>query len=311
MDAKSKTESSTHTSVLHALTAEDKLVTTGMRQMAAPNKGKLQGIAGREPFDAIMGHVAPPDDTIYEPDALGGVRGWWCRPKSAPADSAILHLHGGWFSWGSALAFRNFVGHIAKRANLNAFVPDYRLAPENPFPAGLSDAKAAHSGMIERGIKKIALTGDSAGGGLALALLLATTGANAPLGAAVLSPVTDLTLSGDSWTTRAESDPYFLRPQVESLILSYLNGHEPTDPLASPLFGNLAGLPPILVHVGDDEVLLDDSVRFVEKASAAGVDARLETWLGMPHGFAGAVGQLNAAGHALDSIGSFLASRLA
>jgi len=159
------------------------------------------------------------------------------------------------------------------------------------------------------------VTGDSAGGNLALSLLaiLAAEPANAmrPVGALVLSPVTDLALTGSSWQTRAEADPYFVREQAQGLIDAYLNGHDATDPVASPLYGNLAGLPPIRVQAGDDEVLLDDSVRLVERAVAAGVDARLDVWEGMPHGFIGSIGQTEAAASAMDLIGKFLSSVLA
>jgi epsilon-lactone hydrolase len=126
----------------------------------------------------------------------------------------------------------------------------------------------------------------------------------------VLSPLTDLTLSGSSWESRAAADPYFTKPQAASMVPLYLGAHDPQDPLASPLFGDLAGLPPIRVHVGDDETLLDDSLRYVERAVAAGVDARVDIWEGLPHVFPSAVGQLEAADRAMSAIGSFLAERL-
>lgn len=125
-----------------------------------------------------------------------------------------------------------------------------------------------------------------------------------------LSPVTDLALTGASWETRAAADPYFVRSQAAELVGSYLGGHDPADPLASPLYGKLAGLPPIRVHVGNDEVLLDDSLRYVERAVASGVDGRVDVWEGMPHGFVSGIGTLAAANQALDEIGRFLADRL-
>jgi epsilon-lactone hydrolase len=245
-------------------------------------------------------------------DRFGEIPGWWCEPADALPGAAILHLHGGWFNLGSAAAYRHLVGHIALSGRATAFVPDYRLAPEHPFPAAIEDAKATLRGLAERGIHRIAVTGDSAGGNLALSLAAAepATGVR-PVGAAVLSPVTDLALTGSSWQTRAEAEPYFVREQVEGLVQAYLNGHDPTDPVASPLYGSFGGLPPIRVHVGDDEVLLDDSQRLVERAVAAGVDAHLDVWEGMPHGFVGAIGQMEAAARALSGIGEFLSSRLA
>jgi acetyl esterase/lipase len=126
----------------------------------------------------------------------------------------------------------------------------------------------------------------------------------------VLSPVTDLTLSGATYETRADADPFFTRPQVAALVLSYLGSGDPKHPLASPLHGRFAGMPPVRVHVGDDEVLLDDSRRYVERAVAAGVDARVDVWMGMPHPFAANIGRLKAAAQALDVIGAFLSDRL-
>jgi acetyl esterase/lipase len=130
------------------------------------------------------------------------------------------------------------------------------------------------------------------------------------VGVAAMSPVTDLTLSGASYETRADTDPYFTKPQVAELLRSYLGSADANDPLASPLQGRLSGLPPIRVHVGDDEVLLDDSRRYVERAVAAGVDARLDVWTGMPHGFPALVGAVKASAQALDAIGLFLTERL-
>jgi acetyl esterase/lipase len=127
----------------------------------------------------------------------------------------------------------------------------------------------------------------------------------------VFSRVTDLTMAGESWTSRAEAGPFFVRDQAEALIGAYLAGHDPADPLASPLFGKLAGLPPVRVHVGNDEVLRDDSLRYVERAVAAGVNAAVVVWEGMVHGFSGNVGRLEAADVALLSVGAFLAERLA
>jgi acetyl esterase/lipase len=302
-------------STFHTISAEDKAAMAAMRTIVEPNKGRLQGTAARVPFDAIMERVVAPVGVAYEADTVGGVSGWWCRPESARTGEAILHLHGGWFNWGSAKAFRNIVGHIAARTGVGAFVPDYRLAPEHPFPAAIEDVRACYLGLIGRGLAKIAITGDSAGGNLALGLLsfataLKASGGVLPVAAAVLSPVTDLSLTGASWETRAAVDPYFIRSQAAELVHSYLAGHDPMDPLASPLYGELIGLPPIRVLVGDDEVLLDDSLGYVERAVAAGVDARVDVWEGMAHGFLSGIGKLAASTEALDVIGAFLADRL-
>jgi epsilon-lactone hydrolase len=312
-DATCKKASVSESSLLtHPITPEDAAFMTAMRAMLAPLKGKLQGTAAREPFNGIMERVLPPENVAFQPGTVGGISGLWCKPGKARSGEAILHLHGGWFNWGSAQAYGNLVGRIAARTGVEAFVPDYRLAPEHPFPAAVHDVQACYRGLVERGLRRIAVSGDSAGGNLALVLtsLATTSGGVIPVGAAVLSPVTDLALTGPSFETRAAVDPYFIRPQVEGLVHSYLGDTDPRNPLASPLYGNLAGLPPIRIHVGEDEVLLDDSRRYLERAVAARVDARLDVWEGMPHGFVGSVGKLTAAAMALDAIGEFLAQRL-
>jgi monoterpene epsilon-lactone hydrolase len=297
----------------HPVTVADSTAMAALRQVTAPYKGLLRGIRARGAFDDIMNRVAAPSNVRYEESNVGGVSGWWCHPDDAHADVAILHLHGGWFSWGSALVFRHMVGQIVSRAKVSAFIPDYRLAPEYPYPAGLMDALAVYRGLIAGGDLRVAVSGDSAGGGLALSLLsiIASEAATRqPVAAAVISPVTDLTFSGASWDTRAETDPYFVKEQCQHQADAYLNGHDSADLLVSPLFANLAGLPPIRVHVGDDEVLLDDAVRYAERAAAAGVDASVDVWIGMPHGFTSAVGTMDAAGHSLDAIAEFLAGSL-
>ena len=297
--------------VFHPISAADKAAIAAMRPIIEPNKGLLQGTAAREPFDAIMMHVAVPEGVSFEAGAVGGIPGGWCKPQNARPGAVILHIHGGWFNWGSAKAYRNLVGHLAMHARAVAFAPDYRLAPEHPFPAAVQDVRATWFGLTDLGYTNIGVTGDSAGGTLALGLLVSLKESRlnnqvVPVAGVALSPVTDLSLSGASWTTRAAADPYFTQLQAAELVQSYLNGADPSDPAASPLRANLTGLPPIRVHVGDDEVLLDDSVRFVDQALAAGVDAQLNVWEGMVHGFPGSVGQLSASTQALEQIGSFL-----
>jgi epsilon-lactone hydrolase len=262
-----------------------------------------------------MESILPGDDVTFEADTLGGVPGLWVRPADWRSGEAIVHLHGGWFNFGSARAFRHLVGHIAARAGARAFIPDYRLAPESPFPAATDDVLACYQALAGRDVHRIALSGDSAGGNLALVLASRVTGeaasTNATLvGVAVLSPVTDLTLSGATYETRADADPFFTRPQVAELVHCYLGDVDPKHPLASPLHGRLSGIPSARIHVGDDEVLLDDSLRYVERAVAGGVDARVDVWMGMAHGFVGSIGRLKAAAQALDAVGAFLAERL-
>ena len=300
---------------VHPITLADAEAMTAMRAVVSPNKGRMQGLAARIPFAAIMETVAAPDAVTYGPDTVEGVSGLWCKPENARPGQVVLHLHGGWFNWGSAQAFRHMVGQIASAAGVVAFVPDYRLAPEHPFPAAPEDVQACYLGLVERGFSRIAVTGDSAGGNLALGLiafLASVTNAekSALVGAVALSPVTDLSQSGESWETRAVADPYFLKSQAAELIRSYLAGQDASDPVASPLFANLAGLTPVRVHVGNDKVLLDDSIRFVERAVAASVDARLDVWEGMVHGFLASIGRLAGSSGALRLIAEFLRERL-
>ena len=302
--------------VTHDLTPHDRALMAQMRPLIEPGKGKLRGTAARQVFDAMMLEVAAPEAVSYRQAELGGIAGWWCEPATALADTAILHLHGGWFNWGTATAFRHLVGHIARNANANAFIPDYRLAPEHPFPAAANDVAACFQGLLHLGRRGLAITGDSAGGNLALALLASAPARAASLSgqlraAAVLSPVSDLTLSAASWESQAAADPLFVRDQAQGLIAAYLSGLDPADPRVSPLFGGFTGLPPLRVHVGNDEVLRDDSMRYVEQAVLAGVDARVDVWMGMIHGFIANAGKLDAADAALRAIGTFLSERLA
>ena len=299
----------------HPLDAQDAAVASAIRTMAAPAKGTQRGIEGRPQFDALMGSVEPRDDVSFKKDTVGGIAGVWVHPTKPRAGAAILHLHGGWFNFGTAYAYRHFVGQIAARAKTSALIPDYRLAPENPFPAATDDVCACYRGLIEKAPRRIALTGDSAGGNLALGLaarIVATRSESiTPLvGIALFSPVTDLALSGATYRTRAEADPFFTRSQVAQLVHSYLGQADPHDALASPLYGTLVGLPPLCIQVGDDELLLDDSQLLLKRAVSAGVNARLDVWMGMPHGFVINVGKLKAAGLALEVVNAFLLDKL-
>jgi monoterpene epsilon-lactone hydrolase len=296
---------------VHPLSEADSPAATALRAAVAPFKGKLGGTAARGPFDDVMERVAAPTGVTFEADNVGGISGFWAKLARPQKGAAIIHVHGGWFNFGSARAYGNLVGHIASSAGADAFIPDYRLAPEILFPAAVTDVEACYRGLVGKGINKIAVTGDSAGGNLALVLLSIANarsyrGGRAPVGGVAISPVTDLALTGESYETRAEADPYFTKSQAAGLVASYLGGTDPKNPLASPLYGDLSGLPPVRVHVGDDEVLLDDSRRYVERAVAAGVDAELDVWMGMPHGFVTGVREFDAARQAIKAIGAFL-----
>src|SRR5256886_9254940 len=215
---------------VHPLSPEDALGATALRASVAAFKGKLAGTAARGPFDAVMERVAAPPDVTVAADTVGGIPGLWAKPARPRQGAAILHLHGGWFNLGTARAYRNFVGHIAASAGAAAFVPDYRLAPEHPFPAAVTDVEACYRGLVDKQINKIAVTGDSAGGDLALVLLSiacapAYKGGRAPVGAVDISPMTDLALTGESFQTRTQADPSFPKPQVAGLVASRSEQH--------------------------------------------------------------------------------------
>lgn len=294
---------------LRQITPADAAARASLRPMLAPYKGGLAGPEARPAYDEIMERVAPVSGVTFEWDTVGGIDGWWVKPAGATERRAILFLHGGWFVFGSAKAYRNFAGHVAQRAGIACFVPDYRLAPEHPLPAAIDDARAAYDGLVSRGFENISIVGDSAGGTLAIELLAALSkdeGAVRAASAVLLSPVTDLTLSAPSWETRDEADLYFTKAQAQSLVAMYLGATEASDPRASALNLDLTGLPPIYMIAGDDEMLLDDSRNFVRRAVAAGVDAKLDIWEGMLHVFPNQVGLFEASDTALNEIAAFL-----
>jgi acetyl esterase/lipase len=298
--------------IYHPLAREDRTVMDAMRIAVAPGKGQIE----RASFDELMEQTPDAAGVTFETGIVGGISGVWCRPKDALLPAAILYLHGGAYIAGSAHAYRHLAGQIAARTAVAAFIPDYRLAPEHHFPAALDDTRAVYRGLIERGVRAIAIVGDSAGGGLALALLTIaqsealSAGQFAPCAGAVMSPWVDLALTAPSLKDRAEADPLLTRTALLAAARSYLNGRDADDPLASPLYGSLAGMPPLQLHVGMEEILLDDARRYFARARAAKVDAALHVWEGMTHVFPSNVGKLIAADQALDTVADFLRERI-
>lgn len=289
----------------------------GMREQMTPMKGSISGPEARVPFDSMMQQVAAAPGVTYETATVGGVEGVWCRPvDAADASAAILYFHGGAYVIGSALAYRNFVGQIVSLTRTAAFVPAYGLAPERPFPAAVEDARAAYAGLVALGLTKIALAGDSAGGGLALVLLswavaqARQTGNPSPICAAAMSPWTDLALAGETMRSRAEADPLLTRDSLATTARLYLGEHSARDPLASPLHGNLADLPPVLMHVGEDEILLDDSRRYADLVAGQGGWCEVHVWEGMVHVFQSNFALLRAGKASLKAIAEFLEHQL-
>jgi monoterpene epsilon-lactone hydrolase len=295
------------------LVPADALARAQLRALLAPHKGEMREPQQRGAYDAFMQQVSPAPNVSYNPDTVHGVPGWWCVPADAKAGQAILYLHGGWFVLGSAGAYRNFVGHVAAQTRAATFIPDYRLAPEHPLPAAIDDARSVYDGLVEAGWRRIGVAGDSAGGALAIELLASLVQRRAavvPAAGVLLSPVTDLTLSGNTWVSRDQADLIFTKEQAQEVTALYLAGADAASSLASPLNLDLHGLPPLRLHTGDDEMLLDDSRRFAQRAEAAGVDVRLDVWEGMLHVFPAAIGAFEASRTALDEIAAFLIASL-
>lgn len=264
-----------------------------------------------------MGAPAPRGVAVRQLDVYG-LTAEWLVPEGAPTDARIVYLHGGGYVAGSRISHRSLAGRIARAAQLPALLVDYRLAPEHPFPAALEDALETllfaheHAPSGERAeARRLFLCGDSAGGGLALSTaLVARDQGRVPFHAiATMSAWTDLAVTGGSVTTRAELDPYLAAEHLVPGANLYVGDADPRDPRVSPLYGSLAGLPPLLMHVGDHEVLLDDTVRFAEKARAAGVDVVAEVWPEMFHVWHAFYGALDEARSAIAKIGDFFSHR--
>ena len=254
--------------------------------------------------------LKPPKDVQITPTKIAGVVGEWLTPRSLLARNKIMiYLHGGGYVVGSPATHRSLVARFAKACSIRALSLDYRLAPEHPFPAALEDALAVYHQVLDHGIapENILLAGDSAGSGLALATLISLRDNNQPLPAmsVCISPWTDLALTGESIQTCAHLDPYI---SYDSLTLNthYLGNHNPRSPLVSPLYADFTGLPPLLIHVGTDELLLSDSTRLAEQAKNAGVDVTLKIWDDMWHDFHMWAPYLPEANEALEEIAGFI-----
>ena len=266
----------------------------------------------RSDWDAAFAGCSVP--VRCEPASAGGIDGEWLVPADAPRDRAILYFHGGGFRIGSVASHRDLAARIADASGCRMLSINYRLAPEHRFPAALDDALAAYQYLRDQGLRPadIAFAGDSAGGNLVLAAMLAARDRGLPLPAAgaLMSPWTDLTAAGASYESRAEADPIHQRAMILALAKNYLGKDgDPRDPLASPLYADLNGLPPLLVQVGDRETVRDDSTELVAKARAVGADVELQVWDGMIHVFQ-MFPEIPQAREAIASLAIFLRSHL-
>jgi len=269
----------------------------------------------RAAMDAMGEMGALPTGCFHEPQTLGGVKCERVVPQGALAGRTILYLHGGGYTAGSPRSHRPMVARLAEAAKAVAMVADYRLGPEHRFPAAVEDAVAVYRALLERGTEpgQLVVAGDSAGGGLAMALALAlkAEGLPQPAGFLAISPWVDLTQSGASYRTKADSDPMISKAGLDSAALAYLGGLEANDPLASPVLGDFEGVAPVLIQTGSEEALLSDSITLADVLAHARVEVRLEVWPEMIHVFHAWGAALQAARRAIKVAGAWMDERFA
>jgi monoterpene epsilon-lactone hydrolase len=255
----------------------------------------------------------PTDVEVVEVDA-GGVRAEWITPHRADTDRVLMYVHGGGYVIGSMETHTRLVGHLAKSAGCRALNLDYRLAPEHPHPAAVEDGVAAYRWLLDRGTESanIVIGGDSAGGGLtvAIALKLRDEGLPQPAGLVPISPWIDLEATGASMESKAEVDLLVDRDSLKLMTDMFLAGQDANDPLAAPLHADLTGLAPMYIQVGGDETLLDDSTRLAANAATAGLDVRLDCFPEMQHVFQMAVGNVPEADDAVARAASWMSDHM-
>jgi acetyl esterase/lipase len=297
----------------HAVSIKDREAVLGFLSQNA-GLGAPSIADQRASIDAIAGFFPVPDGTEVQPATVGGVKGEWVRARRARQDAVLLYLHGGGYVIGSPTSHRHLVAAISEASGLSAFSADYRMGPEVQFPGAVEDAVAAYKGLLDTGIapSKLAIGGDSAGGGLTIATLVALRDRKIPLPAAavVLSPWVDLTGSGESMRTRASRDPMIKYEDIGKMAGAYLGSTDPKTPLASPIFADLTGLPPLLLQVGTEEALYDDTTRLAARASEAGVEVSAEYWGGMIHVWQVFYPILSEGRDAILRIGSYLKAHI-
>lgn len=269
----------------------------------------------RTSFEALMAYVPVPEDVEQTPVTLGGVNGIEVTIRGAAPSNVVLYLHGGVYVIGSAATSVALVGDIARRAGVSAIALDYRLGPEHPYPAAVDDVQAAYRGLLDQEVDpgSIAFAGDSAGAGLAVATLLALKEAGTPLPscAFLMSPYADLTLSGESLLAKEAVDPILTPHGLRNRIPDYVNGADASHPHISPVFGDLSGLPPLLIQVGSNEILLSDALRLAGRAATDDVPVTLEVTPGVPHVFQAYAAVLDEADVALERAATFLRGQFA
>jgi monoterpene epsilon-lactone hydrolase len=269
----------------------------------------------RKTFDAQHGATPPAEGCAIEAFAAGEVSGERITPAGASATKALLYHHGGGYMFGSPTSHRHLVSRLAKAAGVIGFNMDYRLSPEHPYPAALEDAMRAYRHLLDGGFaaEDIVVGGESAGGNLTAALLLKIRedGLPMPAGGYLLSPWLDTTQSGESYQARAKHDPMLSHASLTGASKAFLGAASGDHPMTSPVRADLSGLPPLLIQVGADEVLLSDSLDFARSAALAGVDVRLHVWAEMVHAWPLFHVALPTAGlAAIEEAGDWMAGRL-
>ena len=263
----------------------------------------------RQAMENAAKMMSLPGSVTIQAETVNGLYTEWLTPENEISDSVILYLHGGGYAIGSVNTHRAMVARIAKASRTKAWLIDYRLAPEYPFPAALDDATGAYQHLLNSGYshEQIILMGESAGGGLVLSTMicLRDTGIALPAAAVVMSPFTDLTASGESISSRLHRDP-MNKPEDIVITNHYVGNHNPAHPLLSPLFADLSGLPPLYIQVGDDEIMLSDSTRLVEKAKQSGIEVEIEIWEKMWHVWQFFAPYMPEANRAIKKIGNFV-----
>ena len=263
----------------------------------------------RAAYAAMAAQTPLADEIAIEPVAVDAVRGWWARPPHAASGKGIFFVHGGGFHLGDAKSHLGFVSQIAALTQCAVFSVDYALAPERRFPAAIDDVRKAQGWFVSQDIHEYSAIGDSAGGGLVLAMAAHPTDSAATLSSVVVfSPWTDLSNSGRSFRDPDTHDPIFTPAVLDGLAASYLDGRNARDPDASPLFGIPKELPPVYIQVGSEELLRDDSTRYAELAAAKGTDVRLDIYDGLHHVFQRDIGVLDTARVAVERASAFIAS---
>jgi monoterpene epsilon-lactone hydrolase len=267
----------------------------------------------RADFDSLLASLPIDESLAFETRSVGGVDGVWLEGAES-TDTVLFYLHGGAYVVGTAFGYRSLAGSIARAAGSALFAPEYRLAPEHPYPAALDDALGAYRGLLAEGYtpEKIIVAGDSAGGGLAAALLVAIkeAGLLQPAGAWLISPWADLALEGSTAVSKANEDHLLDREGLLKRAADYLAGEDARTPLASPIYADLSGIAPLMITVGSAEILLDDAFRLAARAAAAGTSVRLEVGPSLFHDFPLFAFMLSEGREAITAAGDFLAARL-